>query len=215
MITYNPYNTMYTVPPPPTPATPELTRVGRSSSGGSGSGGSSMFKMLISGTGSDQSRKANAFFRHRFPIHPTEKFVANFCAKSTDRSKAVFNANIGVYAQHFLFVLTGAPPQGAPAGAPAPEASIIIPITHIVTWERAAAQAAAKATFPPIVCSIPPGPSDLIPDAVKIYTRDKRVHMFWAFDQPVNSFYSVLDPIWRNLNANRLNPQYEINNQQQ
>lgn len=214
MITYNPYNTKWSVPPPPTPAGPGPSQVGPNSAGvpggaGPGSGsGSGMFRLFPSGPGSDQARAANAFFRHRFPIPQTEKFVANFCAKSTDRSKAVFCAYIGVYSQHFIFVLTGAPPPGAPPGTPAPEANIIIPITHIVTWERAAAQAASKPAFPPIICSIPPGPSDLIPDAVKIYTQDNRVHMFWAFDHPVNSFYSVFDPIWRSLNVNRLIPQF-------
>lgn len=214
MITYNPYNTKWSVPPPPTPATPDLSQAGNNGivgGNGNNNNGNSMFRMLLSGPGTDQSRVANSFFRHRFPIPQTEKFIASFCAKSTDRSKSVFCAHIGVYSQHFIFVLTGAPQAGAPPGTPAPEANIIIPITHIVTWERAAAQVATKPTFPPIICSIPPGPSDLTPDAVKIYTQDNRVHLFWAFNHPVNTFYSVFDPIWRSLNVNRIMPQMARN----
>lgn len=197
-ITYNPYSVKWSVPPPPTPAAPEPVQH------------SSIVKVFLSLQETEQSRAANAFFRHRFPIPQTEKFVANFCAKSTDCSKAVYCAHIGVYTRHFIFVLTGTPPPGAPPGTPVPEANIIIPITHIVTWERAVAQAATKAAVPPVICSIPPGPSDLIPDAIKVYTQDNRIHMFWAFDHPVNTFYSVFDPLWRRLNAHRLQPQQQL-----
>jgi hypothetical protein len=56
---------------------------------------------------------------------------------------------------------------------------------------------ASVALPPPIIASVQPGAQVKV-DAVKIYTVDQRLHVFWQFAD-VGDFFAALDVAWRSV----------------
>lgn len=131
--------------------------------------------------------------RRRFSLPQTEKFINDFWARTTDCSNKVYRAHIVVYSFHLVFILK----LGNTSVPSSTDANILIPLTHVTTWERAVTKGGSGLSAPPMVTAIPPGPSIVTPNAIRIYTQDNRMHLFWSFEKNVTEFFSTFDPVWR------------------
>ena len=207
-LVYNPYLANGPIPPVPPPVPPPKD------TSFTGSSGSILYdaKTIFGGLSKSFDHSVHTLavdpeIRKKFNLPQSEKFIGDFWAKCTDCSNRPMRAHIIVYSFHLVFILKA---PTVPGGSVLTEADILIPITHVVSWEQGRTQAGGAPGAPPMIMPLPFGPNVLSPDAVRIYTQDNRMHLFWGFEKPVTDFYATFDPIWRNCRpdlARPINPQ--------